>query len=518
RDGDISRIGQKLSAAGGGYFNNETPNRPSGVVSGVDGGWSYPVDNLGGDYGTPQPGHIAASGQFTINGGLADFLYRNDIGVHEGNTMHTNIDMTGNRLDSTGEINGRNPSTGTNSNVAVGSQLIGHNWTDPSDTKVYVANSLGVCAQQPDLEGCGVTVSPGAGGFYKNGDWLAFNGSVSGAGLHVTGPGNNFQVDGGSRLVGEITAETGLNLINGSPITWSDRAPGLVVTGDSVVRNGSQTSQLHIKGAPLAVDAMSYLDGNATTRYVLDTDNSNYYLHPSGESILESAKFTGNVGVRNMDPNAYPGTLQGGLHGYDFVSSGGTFAAGNSPSSINIAMNGPGGSLEAAAYVQGQVLRPTLTAVAGAPCNESDGMISPNPLNYYSASNDAARFTANNGDIAKDKYGNTLTCVTGMWVSSTAFSLLYYHQCESNNFSYSDFPHQNNTGRPWLIEYAGGESSSHKNNLEIYVNGQLVTRNSNSANDGSIVYSSTFILLPGDSFTEVMWRDHDQGACMTIYM
>ncbi|WP_264820730.1 shufflon system plasmid conjugative transfer pilus tip adhesin PilV, partial [Acetobacter pomorum] len=339
RDGDISRIGQKLSAAGGGYFNSATPNRPSGTVSGVDGGWSYPVDNLGGDYGTPQPGHIAASGQLTINGGLADFLYRNDIGIHEANTMHTNIDMTGNRLDSTGEINGRNPSTGANSNVAVGSKLIGHNWTDPSDTKVYVANSLGVCAQQPDLEGCGVTVSPGAGGFYKNGDWLAFSGTVSGAGLHVTGPGNNFQVDGGSRLVGEITAETGLDLINGGPITWSKTAPGLVVLGDTAVRNSILNSQLHIMGAPLAVDAMSYLDGNATTRYVFDTDDTNYYLHPSGRSQLASAQFSGHIGTNGLDPDSgYPASWwEKGIHTRDVYSEGtvGVGLNGNIAASIN---------------------------------------------------------------------------------------------------------------------------------------------------------------------------------------
>ncbi|QHM90092.1 shufflon system plasmid conjugative transfer pilus tip adhesin PilV [Acetobacter pasteurianus] len=352
RDGDISRIGQKLSAAGGGYFNSATPNRPSGTVSGVDGGWSYPVDNLGGDYGTPQPGHIAASGQFTINGGLADFLYRNDIGIHEANTMHTNIDMTGNRLDSTGEINGRNPSTGTNSNVAVGSKLIGHNWTDPSDTKVYVANSLGVCAQQPDLEGCGVTVSPGAGGFYKNGDWLAFNGTVSGAGLHVTGPGNNFQVDGGSRLVGEITAETGLDLINGGPITWSKTAPGLVVLGDTAVRNSILNSQLHIMGAPLAVDAMSYLDGNATTRYVFDTDDTNYYLHPSGRSQLASAQFSGHIGTNGLDPDSgYPASwADKGLHTRDVYSEG-TIAAGIN-GNIAASLSGTSGNLYASGTSQ----------------------------------------------------------------------------------------------------------------------------------------------------------------------
>lgn len=351
KDADIGRIGQKLSAAGGGYYSRASSARPAGTISGVGGGWSYPANELAGDYATPTPGHVAASGQFTISGGLADFLYRNDIGVHEANTMHANIDMTQKRLNAVGRIDNINPTTGvSNGSVGLGSSIVGSYDNDPSSHTVYVDSDMNICHNDAiSSPGCGISIAS-TGGFYHNGNWISYWGSVSGGGLHIEGPGNNFQVDGGSNLVGQITAETGLDLISGGPITWSQAAPGLSVAGDTSPYGRGY--QLHIMGKPLAVDAMAYFDGNITTRYVYDTDNVNYYLHPSGRSQLASAQFSGHVGTNGLDPdNGYPASLNGGVHTVDVYAENGTLATGTN-GNIAASLSGVTGHLYAAGTSQ----------------------------------------------------------------------------------------------------------------------------------------------------------------------
>ncbi|AQT06506.1 hypothetical protein A0U91_15985 (plasmid) [Acetobacter persici] len=346
KDADIGRIGQKLSAAGGGYYSKASGGRPAGTISGVGGGWSYPASELAGDYATPTPGHVAASGQFTISGGLADFLYRNDIGVHEANTMHTNIDMTGNNLNSVNKIDNENPTTGvSNGSLGIGSSIVGRYNSDANNHTIYVDSDMNICHNDGiSSPSCGISIA-NTGGFYHNGSWISYWGGVSGGGLHIEGPGNNFQVDGGSNLVGQITAETGLDLISGGPITWSQAAPGLSVAGDTSPYNRGY--QLHVMGRPLTVDAMAYFDGNVTSRYVYDTDNANYYLHPSGRSQLASAQFSGHVGTNGMDPDTgYPDGYTGGVHTKDVYAENGTLATGTN-GNVAASLSGVTGNLYA---------------------------------------------------------------------------------------------------------------------------------------------------------------------------
>ncbi|KXV05729.1 hypothetical protein AD930_11400 [Acetobacter malorum] len=351
KDADIGRIGQKLSAAGGGYYSRASSARPAGTISGVGGGWSYPASDLAGDYATPTPGHVAASGQFTISGGLADFLYRNDIGVHEANTMHTDIDMTQNNLRAVNEIDNVNPTTGvSNGPLQIGSAVMGYNRAVPSDHNLYISGGTQICNDDNySVPGCGITIA-NTGGFYHNGSWIGYWGGVSGGGLHIEGPGDNFQVDGGSNLIGQITAQTGLDLISGGPITWSQAAPGLAVVGDTSPYGRGY--QLHIMGRPLTVDAMAYFDGNVTTRYVYDTDNTNYYLHPSGRSQLASAQFSGRVGTNGMDPDTgYPDGYAGGVHTTDVYAENGTLATGTN-GNVAASLSGSTGNLYAAGTSQ----------------------------------------------------------------------------------------------------------------------------------------------------------------------
>ncbi|WP_157763097.1 shufflon system plasmid conjugative transfer pilus tip adhesin PilV [Acetobacter persici] len=529
KDVDIGRIGQKLNAAGGGYYSGASPGRPSGTISGVGGGWSYPANELAGDYATPTPGHVAASGQFTISGGLADFLYRNDIGIHEANTMHADIDMTQKNLNAVGRIDNVNPTTGvSNGSLGIGSSIVGSYVSDPSNHTIFVDSDMNICHNDAiSSPECGISIAS-TGGFYHNGSWISYWGGVSGGGLHIEGPGNNFQVDGGANLVGQITAETGLDLISGGPITWSQAAPGLSVAGD--LSPYSRGYQLHIMGKPLAVDAMAYFDGNVTTRYVYDTDDNSYFLHPSGVSRLNVGKFSGNVATNGADPDkSWPaGFVGAGLTTGDIYSDG-SVGIGTGKT-INAYMTHQG-VVAAAQYVQSQVFRPAYEATEGKPCSSISALDTGS--NWSDGQTDAASFEVKNGDIAKDTQGRMLNCVNGQWryPGGMQFSRQIASGCinsEGGLPSGYSVAHQDGKDSPEAIHGENKDSSVHL--LNVYfsagkhgvtsayatVNGQKVAWVDSTINEGRVSQSITFV-APPDGVWEAGYGWNQDDVCFVEY-
>ncbi|KXV09878.1 hypothetical protein AD930_02310 [Acetobacter malorum] len=529
KDADIGRIGQKLNAAGGGYYSRASSGRPAGAISGVGGGWSYPANELAGDYATPTPGHVAASGQFTISGGLADFLYRNDIGIHEANTMHTDIDMTQKNLNAVGRIDNVNPTTGvSNGSLGIGSSIVGSYASDPSDHTVFVDSDMNICHDNSvSASNCGLSIAS-TGGFYHNGSWISYYGGISGGGLHIEGPGNNFQVDGGSNLVGQITAETGLDLISGGPITWSQAAPGLSVAGDASPYGRGY--QLHIMGRPLAVDAMAYFDGNVTTRYLFDTDNSGYYLHPSGVSQLNVGRFYGNVATNGRDPvYSWPsGFVGAGVTTGDIYADGSLgMGTGNS---INAYMTHQG-VVGAAQYVQSQVFRPAYVATEGASCSSISALDTGS--NWGGGQTDAASFDIKDGDIAKDAQGRMLNCVKGQWryPGGMQFGHKYSSGCINSGgglpSGYSVVHHNGSNGVE-AIHSVNTDTDVHFVNVWFSagyhgvtgayatVNDQQVAFVTSTINEGRVGQSVSFV-VPPDGVWEAGFGTHQDDACFVEY-
>jgi type II secretory pathway pseudopilin PulG len=96
----------------GGYVPTRYVNTAdSGAVVGNYGGWRTAVNAWGAAATRPSAGHLQTTLAFDDTALLADYLYRDDIGVPAANRMSTNIDMDNNDIENADKITAG--STGT---------------------------------------------------------------------------------------------------------------------------------------------------------------------------------------------------------------------------------------------------------------------------------------------------------------------------------------------------------------------------------------------------------------------
>jgi type II secretory pathway pseudopilin PulG len=92
----------------------------SGMVLGVAGGWRADPADWGAAATRPSTGTIQMTMAFKDGTPLKDFLYRNDVGDPEANTMNTAIHMNANTIDTIGSLSGQNDATTGSKTVVVG--------------------------------------------------------------------------------------------------------------------------------------------------------------------------------------------------------------------------------------------------------------------------------------------------------------------------------------------------------------------------------------------------------------
>ncbi len=105
-------LGHAASVLGaiGGYVPTKYVNpAENGYVIGSYGGWRTLANTWGAAGTAPSAGHLQASLAFNDGALLADFLYRDNIGIPEANQMHTSIDMTGNKVNNVAALSAQNP-------------------------------------------------------------------------------------------------------------------------------------------------------------------------------------------------------------------------------------------------------------------------------------------------------------------------------------------------------------------------------------------------------------------------
>jgi type II secretory pathway pseudopilin PulG len=116
-DADLGRISAKVGAAGGMVQASPPPGVAPGTIQGTGGGYSETAASWSAGGVTPSVGHTMAityANQTTV---LADYLYRNNIGVHAANTMNTDIDMSHHGIDAVATLNNTDTTTGTNAPI-----------------------------------------------------------------------------------------------------------------------------------------------------------------------------------------------------------------------------------------------------------------------------------------------------------------------------------------------------------------------------------------------------------------
>ncbi|MGG6107253.1 shufflon system plasmid conjugative transfer pilus tip adhesin PilV [Pantoea allii] len=105
----MDQIAVSINSGMGGYINT------AGTVTGARGGWSAPLQTFNAN---TTPGHIAAlltTDDLGASRAESDRLYRFAVnGKPDLNTMHTSIDMGGNDLNNTGNVNATNGNFSSN--------------------------------------------------------------------------------------------------------------------------------------------------------------------------------------------------------------------------------------------------------------------------------------------------------------------------------------------------------------------------------------------------------------------
>ncbi|MBS1035559.1 shufflon system plasmid conjugative transfer pilus tip adhesin PilV [Gluconobacter cerinus] len=290
-DRQIGLAMAKMGGNGGGIMKNPPPGVMPGYIQGSFASWSLPIQSWSAGVSLSY-GHVAMNLSSTMSP-VAEWLDRYDTGNPEANRMHTNIDMNNFNLNNVNTIDGYN-----NNDINMG---------DSSHTgRVIMNNGMEAC--QGDASGCGVQVS-NDGGFYDNNDgWITYQGVYSDKGLKDN---NNLNV------VGQTVSEKGINTSNSDGIKWM---------GSPAV-NGAVEAAATYDGTWLNVTGSGGFEGLATTllkaKEFIDSNNTDYYVIPSNESHLSSAKFDANIGVYGLSPDAgLPVGWAGGVHTWDLYGEG----------------------------------------------------------------------------------------------------------------------------------------------------------------------------------------------------
>ena len=133
-----------------------------------------------------------------------------------------------------------------------------------------------------------------------------------------------------------------------------------------------------------------------------------------------------------------------GLHvsGVSLVVDGDIEAGGNISNNSANAVISKDGRINATKDISGQVIRPNFIAVSGNAC--SNVSIPSGGMDTLASNNSGDTFTIQNGDIAKDTTGKTLTCVLGVWKSGGSITESFSAGIGGygwTNVSYSSAPH-----------------------------------------------------------------------------
>lgn len=318
----------KLGGNGGGIMKTPPPGINKSNIQGSFASWSSPISNWSTGNITPSYGHVAMN-LMTVGSPVSEWLNRYDTGNPEANRMHTDIDMNNNNLKNTNIIYSQN-----------GKDL----YLQDKDHTGRVVTWNGGIACDANITGCHFDISDD-GGFYDNNDyWITFNGTASGKGMKITGPGNNLDVQG------QTIAEQGIQVSDNMGVQWSN----------SPQVNGSVEASATYAGGWININGGSGFQGISTNiiqaNKLLDRNNNNYYVVPSGYSHMNYARYEGHIGTNGLDPNSgYPSGWAGGIHTFDVYSDGGSLGAGRN-GELNAYINRDGqGYLSDTLQVNGKV-------------------------------------------------------------------------------------------------------------------------------------------------------------------
>ena len=368
KPGDVGRMATKIGASGGIVSGT--------LITGVGGGYSEPTASWPAGADTPSSGHAVAVLYYNQATALADFLYRDNIGIPEANRMHTNIDVNGNGLDNTATITGKTGRLAVTADTAISGSL-GTNGLDGTvgmpgsmpngihTTSVYGEDTIGA----GNAGALRAYLNSGGAGYVENSWTVGAAGGTSGL-LDVNGASNvtgdstvggdltvGYGTGSGSvGVAGNISAGGGISAVNDIYAGRNIGAAGSAFIGNNLV--------LQAPGSQIQWGAYgSYLEANGTT---LGLYGANFYTPNSmiadvsvqAGSNMASPVYYGKTGGA-YDTSYYlvpNGSSRLGGVDADTLASRGTLAvAGNSTFAGTTLTGGP------ASFVGNDGTAPTTT-------------------------------------------------------------------------------------------------------------------------------------------------------------
>lgn len=490
-DQELGQIVQYIKdGSGGSVMTNMIGGIEPGTLVGSGGAWSY-APGAWQSADAPVQGHYAANVNYAGQIVLQDFLYRHNIGIHEGNTMHTDIDANNNSLNNAHTVdsqylqNTQSNNTGTltvlNSNLAGSYQTNTQGFgakTPGGGNAVGFKDGLYACTD--NASGCGVQVSDD-GGFYDNNDfWITYQGP--GKGLHLAGQNNNLMVDHKIGAMGFDPNENLPNGLAGGMSSWDFVSHGGVYS----IAHGTGNIGAYLSDASVGIRDDS---GYTTIAYMQkNPDTGKGEIYASGR--MGSAGYQPGQG----DPQGWVG----GLSTFDVVSHGTIAAAVDNNGVANVYLGGywggqNHGTISASESISGRIFRPTLVVTAGDSCTG----------NVNGAFGGQMSFALQNGDIARDSHGAILSCTDGIWSTSSMF--------QHNITTEALYQGVNNSDAVQFVTtrwHTDGNDNRHKwASVMLYVDGNVVCQQVGTENDwatcsamvpvGSSWSTTTNDFLPG---------------------
>jgi prepilin-type N-terminal cleavage/methylation domain len=138
----LARVAGIVGAAGG-YLPEKPLSGDEGYIVGAYGGWRASTADWSGATRPPTVGHLAATMAFGDGSVLADFLYRNDIGIPEANRMNTAIDMNGNDINRVRDLNAQRHIETAEGNITAKQGNIVAEQGDVSGINVWATETVG---------------------------------------------------------------------------------------------------------------------------------------------------------------------------------------------------------------------------------------------------------------------------------------------------------------------------------------------------------------------------------------
>jgi hypothetical protein len=105
-DERLAQIGNFVGNTGGYVPTKTVATADTNKIVGAYGGFRSDLSSWGSSASRPVAGHFQSTMAFQNGVLVTDYLYRNDIGIHEANTMNTSIDMNSNDINQVQELTG----------------------------------------------------------------------------------------------------------------------------------------------------------------------------------------------------------------------------------------------------------------------------------------------------------------------------------------------------------------------------------------------------------------------------